>query len=195
MIDFAKECACLHEAGRLIETERINIAIDDADCIMLRGLRYFIGDKAQWLPEYTGVAAWMKNNDGRGLLCAGSIGRGKTILCGKVLPCILHYHAGKIVTGYTARELAAHYDEAINRKLLFIDDIGTESQAVIYGTRIDAVPALVDEAERRGNMLLLTTNLTFAELSAKYGERTVDRLRGICRVVIFQGESMRGKPL
>lgn len=191
MIDFEREFEYLKEASRLIESEHVEIMVDDAANIMMRGLRYFIGEQAQWLPEYGKVAEWLTDNRGRGLLCMGNVGRGKSVLCGRVLPCILHYWANKIVACYTARELAAHYDEAMTRKLLFVDDIGTETAAMVFGNRIDAVPALVDEAERRGKLLLLTTNLNMEEIRKKYGERTTDRLRALCEVVIFQGGSLR----
>lgn len=193
MIDFEQELAFLCEAGRIAEAERVQIAVTNAADIIMRGLRHFIGDGAQWLPEYDKVASWLTDNHGRGLLCMGNVGRGKSVLCGRVLPCIIHYWGCRIVTYYTARELAANYDEAARRRLLCIDDIGVETAAMVYGTRIEAVPAIIDEAERRGALLLLTTNMNMDELVAKYGERTVDRLRGLCEIVIFRGGSLRGR--
>lgn len=49
----------------------------------------------------------------------------------------------------------------------------------------------MDEAEKRGKMLMLTTNLSLDEISQKYGERTMDRLVAITRRVKFEGTSLR----
>lgn len=190
-IDFSREAQRLREVGAIAENERVTLRVQGARQMLQDGLNMFVGKQAVWLPEYDTITAWLTDNDGRGLLCMGNVGRGKTVLCGNVLPCIIHYWTNKIVKGYTARELATQLDDALRRKLLFIDDIGTEHETVIFGNRIDAVPTIVDEAERRGNLLLLTTNLTYDELKAKYGERTTDRLCNICKAVVFQGGSLR----
>lgn len=50
----------------------------------------------------------------------------------------------------------------------------------------------MDAAEKQGKLLLLTSNLSAAELMKKYGERTLDRLRALTKCVIFKGKSMRG---
>ena len=47
------------------------------------------------------------------------------------------------------------------------------------------------EAEKRGKLLMLTTNLSLEEISQKYGERTMDRLVAITRRVKFEGNSLR----
>ena len=190
-IDFYSEAQWLREVGALAENERVTLQVQGARQMLQDGLNMFIGKEATWLPEYDAITAWLTDNDGRGLLCAGNVGRGKTILCGSVLPCIIHHRTNKIVRAFTARELATQLDDALRCKLLFIDDIGTERETVIFGNRIDAVPTIVDEAERRGKLLLLTTNLTHDELKAKYGERTTDRLCHICKAVVFQGASLR----
>ena len=83
--------------------------------------------------------------------------------------------------------------DGVRRKhLLYLDDIGTEDLSVRYGERRMVFPEIVDEAEKRGKLLLVTTNLNPTELRAKYGERTLDRLRAITTAVVFKGESLRG---
>ena len=47
-------------------------------------------------------------------------------------------------------------------------------------------------SEKRGHLLLCSTNLTLDELRQRYGERTIDRLRAIVRPVAFSGASLRG---
>ena len=63
--------------------------------------------------------------------------------------------------------------------------------AVKYGERRLAFCEIVDEAEKRGKLLMLTTNLSLEEISQKYGERTMDRLVAITRRVKFEGNSLR----
>lgn len=192
-IDFHAETSRLKEVGMFEGADRVFFYVEGAAEHIRAGLKHFVGAGAMWLPEYDEVAAWLSNNDGRGLLCAGNVGRGKTVLCCKVLPCIIHSAANKLIAQYKARDLGAKLSEATARKLVCVDDIGTEGELVDFGNHIAAVPTLVDIAERRGNLLLLTTNLSFAELKKKYGERTTDRLRAICKTVIFRGDSMRAK--
>ena len=67
-----------------------------------------------------------------------------------------------------------------------MDDIGTEGQSVIFGERRWAFPEIVDEAEKKGKLLIVTTNLTKDELSGRYGDRTLDRLRAITKPIIFK---------
>jgi DNA replication protein len=63
--------------------------------------------------------------------------------------------------------------------------------SVKYGEKRLAFPELVDEAEKKGKLLIVTTNLSIQELKEKYGERTVDRLRAITTPILFKGESLR----
>lgn len=73
----------------------------------------------------------------------------------------------------------------------YIDDIGTEFLSVKYGEKRLSFAELVDEAEKKGKLLIVTTNLSLSELQQKYGERTLDRLRAITTPVVFKGDSLR----
>ena len=191
-IDYASEVTRLCEVEAFVQPDRFTFSIPDARNNIMAGLRHFIGDAARWLPEYNDVTDWLADNQGLGLLCAGNVGRGKTVLCSKVIPCLLHACLHRIVTPFTARELGQNIDRALQSHLLSIDDIGTESETVRYGNHIMAVPLIVDNVERRGGLLIMTTNLGYDELQAKYGLRTTDRIRALCKVVNFAGTSLRG---
>jgi DNA replication protein DnaC len=82
-------------------------------------------------------------------------------------------------------------DTIKQQKLIYIDDIGTEHQSVKFGERRETFPEIVDEAEKKGKFLIVTTNLSMTELKAKYGERTLDRLRAITKRVKLEGKSLR----
>lgn len=173
-----------------IVPQKVQVAIPNARENLRRVLAY-MEPRLQWLPEYDEVARWLAGNDGRGLLCMGNLGRGKTLVAARAVPVLLNHFRRLIVRVVGARELNASFDAIKRLHIICVDDIGTESEQVRYGERRVPFAELVDDAEKKGKLLLLTTNLTVDELAAKYGARTVDRLRAITRIVLFKGESMR----
>lgn len=177
------------------DDDRVYIKTPDAKRILARGIRHFVGDNAVWLDEYDQVAEWLEDNKGLGLFCAGNCGRGKSVICQKVLPVIFKYWHRKVVNTVTAVDLNKRFDEISQYKLISIDDIGTEAGAVVYGETHDYIQELIDIAERKQKLLIVTTNLNIKEIGKRYGDRTVDRLRALTKCVIFEGESLRGRKL
>lgn len=171
--------------------EKVQICIPNAKDVLWQGIRHFTGGNARWLPEYDEVAAWMSTNQGRGLLCLGSCGRGKSLICAKILPVLLNFYNRRIMPVFDAQEMNRIPDEVIKNKLMVIDDLGTENVSVKYGERRMVFPELCDAAEKQGKMIVVTTNLSLSELRDKYGERTIDRLRAVAKPVLFSGESLR----
>lgn len=155
------------------------------------GIRYFTGDDAKWLKPYDQIADWLENNNGRGLLCFGDCGLGKTLVCGKILPLLINKFYGKVVMCYDCKNINRDIDEMLHKKLIYLDDVGVENESVRYGERRQCFVELVDEAEKKGKLLILTTNLSIEQLAEKYGNRTVDRLKAITKTVLFEGNSMR----
>lgn len=190
-IDFKRTIGSLLETGFNPMPNLVNIAIPDARGVLWRGLNYFTDGNARWLPEYEEIAAWLSGNHGRGLLCHGNCGRGKSLICWKIIPLLLNHYCRKIVACYDAQQMNAHIDAVKAKHIIYIDDVGTENVSVKYGERRMAFPELVDEAEKRGKLLMLTTNLSLDEISQKYGERTMDRLVAITTRVKFKGDSLR----
>jgi DNA replication protein DnaC len=191
MINFEKTFEKLKDTGFSPVPDPVYISIPEAKKVLWYGLKYFAKDAAQWLPEYNEIAAWLTNNGGKGLLCLGNCGRGKTLICGRVIPAILNHYCGKIVSCYDAQQMNADIDHIKQKHIIYLDDIGTESIRVNYGEKRMAFPELVDEAEKRGKLLIITTNLSKDEIKEKYGERTLDRLRAITTPVRFVGKSLR----
>lgn len=173
------------------EDDHVHVRIPEARQCLEGFMRREIGDTFKWLPEYEEVAGWLADNKGKGLLCMGNNGRGKTLICSKAIPAMLRFFMGKMVYCCDALRMAEDAENLRYAFLLSIDDIGVEPVASDYGNKLYMLPEIADDAEKKGKMLLLTTNLPSRDLAAKYGARTLDRLRGLCKVVVFQGESMR----
>lgn len=103
----------------------------------------------------------------------------------------MNHYCRKVVSCYDAQQMNADLDVVKQKHIIYVDDIGTENLSVKYGEKRLAFAELADEAEKKGKLLILTTNLSIDELREKYGERTIDRLRAITRTVLFSGESLR----
>lgn len=159
---------------------------------MTQILEYKLGSKFQWLKEYDNIVKWLNNNEGKGLLCMGNCGRGKTLICRDIIPPIIKYKCERVISTNTMQQAAKNLDELLEKKLIGLDDVGTECISVRYGERRIPFAELVDNAERNNGLLIITTNLTAAELAEKYGERTLDRLKVLTKLVHFEGESLRG---
>lgn len=161
------------------------------------GLKAKFGDNAVWLSEYNDIVDWLKDSKGYGLLMIGDSGLGKSVICRDIIPAILneqdesHCRTTCLVT--TAYDLATYGDELDlhSPKFIMIDDIGTEGEFVKFGSHRNMFMEVVDCAERSGKVLILTSNLTIEQLNEKYGERTTDRLKSLCRLVKIEGKSLR----
>jgi DNA replication protein DnaC len=167
--------------------------------------------KPEWLPCYEQVARWLADNDSRGLICLGSCGVGKSVICMQALPYIFkHCFGGIDLLSVTATEMNLRIDELLaycghnreHNRIIVIDDLGTEPvETVNYGNRRKPFPELVDAAERTGTLLIITTNLrtnrdsdthrNYPSIETRYGVPTLDRLRAITRVAVFTGDTMR----
>ncbi len=97
----------LQQFGYRPKVNNRRISIMDARKRMEDGLRYFLGEgKYKWLPAYDRIADWLSDNKGRGLLCIGTSGLGKTLICQRILPVIL----GSNVPSFTAQEMNTRID-------------------------------------------------------------------------------------
>lgn len=180
--------------GMTAPVEKVQIAVSGGTEILKKAMRYFISlEKKEmvWLPEYAEVGEWLEDNDGKGLFLYGGIGLGKSILARYVIPAILIKYCRKVVTVYDAQQMNDHLDELLKRKIICIDDAGIEEAAVQYGNRRMAFLEVADAAEKHGKLLIVTTNLTHDELVAKYGDRSLDRIKAVTKRVLFKGKSLR----
>ena len=172
-------------------------AIANARERLENGLRHFLGDKARWLPCYDNVSRWLGDNEGRGLLCIGTPGLGKTVICEKILPVIL----GCKVEVVAARDMGRRIDDILKERCVVVDDLGKEPvEYKNYGNVRRPFSELCDAAERNGILLVITTNLSTtpvinplypSSIEQRYGADVISRLRATTRVVRFEGTDLR----
>lgn len=140
----------------------------------------------RWEADYQRLAQWMENPGGRGALIHGCPGSGKTFLA-TIFTALAYMHHGALFTLAIAQEMNDRAEELKRDRLLLIDDIGVEDMRNNYGNRSYVLSDLVDVAERKGSILVLTTNLDASQLVGKYGNRTYDRLAAITTPISFAG--------
>ncbi|MCW3806122.1 hypothetical protein [Plebeiibacterium marinum] len=144
-----------------------------------------------FLPEYNEVAEYLSDTKGKGLFLVGSVGRGKSIIAKKVIPVLFHLKQNKIVSVYDALKLGKQMDEAERKKFIVIDDVGTESIYNNYGSKSESFADLITMAEHNSSIVFITTNLTSQQFLDRYGERILNRIDKLCRIVKFEGKSFR----
>lgn len=183
----------LQGTGFFGSPKKVSIRIDNAKLLLCNGLKYYCGEGAVWQQEYEEVAEWLTDNKGRGLWLCGECGRGKTLIGAKILPVLFNFYhfPRKTISLYDAKDLNSKFDDIVKKHIIYIDDVGKESVEVNYGNRNLRFPDIVDEAEKKGKLLMFSTNLSQEKMVEKYGERTVDRLRAITKKIVFRGKSLR----
>ena len=184
----------MKEHGMCLPPERILIKLPESKKVLEETMRFFInleGRNLIWLKEYDEVAQWLGDNNKRGLFLYGNCGRGKTILTRYALPAILLKYFRKIVSYFDVQEMNANLDSVLSKHIIALDDIGTEELTVSYGNKRVAFMEVIDAAEKRGKLLIISSNLGKDELIQKYGDRVFDRIVSTTKRVLFKGESLR----
>lgn len=190
-INFKAVADYLRGTGYPNEPDKVYIRIQEAKQHLFDGIKYFTKDDAVWYDCYEPIVDWLTDNKGKGLLLAGECGLGKSLIGMRIIPLLLNWYCRKVVAIYTAQEMNNKIDEVLQKHIIYIDDIGTENVSNVYGNKRIPFSELCDAAERNGKLLMMSTNLSFSQLTEKYGERTADRLKAVTRTVVFRGKSLR----
>lgn len=193
---FKNLVAEMRDCGYPQDTDRVLIHIPYAEQRLRGGLQYFVkmksGCDAEWNEKnYRPIVDWMTDNKGKGLLMLGGCGLGKSLIGMYILPLLIKDVHRKVVNIFNAQELNKKIDEILNLHIVYIDDIGTEDNLNSYGNKRMPFAELCDAAEKKGKLLILSTNLNIEGLSERYGERVVDRLIATTKAVQFTGDSLR----
>lgn len=193
---FKKLVSQMRDTGYPQEIDRVQISIPNAEKRLRGGLQYVVnmksGRNAEWNEHnYRPIVDWMTDNKGKGLLMFGGCGLGKSVIGMYILPLLIKDVHKKVVNIFSAQELNKKIDEILKLHIIYIDDIGTEDNLNSYGNKRMPFAELCDAAEKKGKLLILTTNLSIDELTQRYGDRVVDRLIATTKAVPFTGDSLR----
>ena len=193
---FKKLVSQMRDTGYPQEIDRVQINIPNAEKRLRGGLQYVVnmksGCNAEWNEHnYRPIVDWMTDNKGKGLLMFGGCGLGKSVIGMYILPLLIKDVHKKVVNIFSAQELNKKIDEILKLHIIYIDDIGTEDNLNSYGNKRMPFAELCDAAEKKGKLLILTTNLSIYELTQRYGDRVVDRLIATTKAVPFTGDSLR----
>jgi DNA replication protein DnaC len=173
----------------------VSLQIPNATEVFKNAMTYYLGLKNQkfvWQSDYEMIVDWLTDNKGKGLFLYGNVGTGKTFITKYVIPGIMLKYKRLVISTFDMIEANANLDYVLSKKLIALDDIGTEDVSVKYGEKRSVVYEILDAAEKYGKLLLITSNLSTKELVSKYGSRGVDRLVEITTPIEFKGESFRG---
>lgn len=186
----------MRDTGYPQEIDRVQINIPNAEKRLRGGLQYVVnmksGCNAEWNEHnYRPIVDWMTDNKGKGLLMFGGCGLGKSVIGMYILPLLIKDVHKKVISIFSAQELNQKIDEILKLHIIYIDDIGTEDNLNSYGNKRMPFAELCDAAEKKGKLLILTTNLSIDELTQRYGDRVVDRLIATTKAVPFIGDSLR----
>lgn len=142
------------------------------------------------LPEYSSIVDWMVDNDGKGLCLWGDCGRGKSTIITGVIP-MLFLMRGKVVRPELAQSIPSRVNSMVDSPVVCIDEIGTESLVNDFGEKYEGFNAIINVAEDRLKLVFITTNLLPQQILDRYGERTLERINRLCKLVHFKGDSLR----
>lgn len=143
-------------------------------------------------------------HEGRGLLLYGNVGTGKSFYAACIANRVLEQGYSAKMTNFAAltNDLSGmgegknrYIDELSRYSLLVIDDLGAERKSEYVR---EIVFNIIDSRYRSGLPMIITTNLTGAELNSpdctEYS-RIYDRILGCCFPYEFTGSSRRRKEL
>lgn len=136
-----------------------------------------------------------------GQLVIGERGCGKSFLyklIQKVLPPSKRFviiNTIDVVTDFKTNGEGA-LSKYLGRNIVF-DDLGFEKPGVHFGDKVDVIDYLVYkrfiEFESSGTLTSFISNLSLSQIEDRYNERTIDRMKGMCKKIIVSGGTQRLK--
>lgn len=134
----------------------------------------------------------------KGLLIRGVSGLGKTHL----VKCVESNERSPILILSVIEiidQIKSDGEYSLNmagKKILYLDDVGTEESPVkYYGTNINWFKDFLElyySKSKPFKNLMISTNLSFAQMEEKYGFRVRSRMKDMFNVVDVHGNDMRG---
>ncbi|MGY0391685.1 hypothetical protein ACW5R3_03855 [Bizionia sp. KMM 8389] len=176
----------------------------------LKVLFYYFLNSSEFFESNNLVTGLNEPDLNKGLLMIGGVGTGKTAYL-KCFEAIFKPVSSLRFKCYSAKKLVREFEKCatpidkdyffndINRKRIFIDDIGSEKDASNYGL-FNVVGDILSERYENKQKTFITTNFvssnhsveeTLNGLGERYGHRVYDRLFEMFNIVIFTGQSLR----
>ena len=135
---------------------------------------------------------------GRGLVVSGEYGVGKTSLAAIVARAFAPVFKVRLAVPSDRDRLLATWQEYWGEnpyaQSVWLDDLGAEPATNEYGVRSERAADFIvswHELHAAGVRLVVTTNLTTAEIDARYGGRVLSRLKDLCIPLRLAGRDKR----
>lgn len=167
--------------------------------------------RAGYLPHdrqaFDTLSKWFAGNRRKGLLLLGKAGAGKTFFFEtfgaqeRIIQSTWFVGAYRKFQSYNDgfwfEALGIRASHTSERHTVVIDDLGKEPKSVLYGQVEEVMDRVIcqryDDWKRHKCLTHFTANLGIADLDQRYGRRITDRLREMCVLVTFNGQSQRGR--
>ena len=85
-------------------------------------------------------------------------------------------------------------DDVLQARAICFQDLGTEPEEAVYmGNRIQVMRSVIESRGEWGNITIVTSNIPLEsqQLRARYGDRAVSRLMGMCNYLVLGGADRR----
>ena len=137
----------------------------------------------------------------KGLLLTGTYGLGKTTIMRAIRECLdpsikFGFNSCVKVVNIFDTEGRDVIRRFSNYKDFYFDDFGAEDMGSNYGKE-NVMEKILEERylsyQKQGVKTHLSTNLSFAEIEAKYGQRVGSRIHEMFNVIAFKGDDYRKK--
>lgn len=202
--DGDKLCSCFKKlCGKLSADElnkKSNIKLESFDTFSLSYYKDLDYETMKRIFEFTKSYAENFNEKSGSIFMSGKTGLGKTHLslaiAAKVLEkgySVIYDSAINILRSIEREHFSRQHssemiDLVMNTDLLILDDLGTEYESTFYSATIYNI---LNSRLNCGKPTIISTNLDFVGISARYDERVVSRLVSVYTYLQFSGEDVR----
>lgn len=169
-----------------------SLIVNDNTMQIIKPLCYFLSEDERFESE---LGYSLK----KGIVFRGISGLGKTHLA----KCVAEneYHRMFVVSMLEICDEVkdnGDYDLPTEYSKYYIDDVGSEDSSVVkhYGTSINWLKNFIEIYYLRSqqyNRLLISTNISFAQIEEKYGFRVRSRMKDMFNIIDLNGTDLRGR--